>query len=500
MSSSSLRKRDEVDAKSTSDVNMIEMKKKRSDNDKTMKDLRAKIILIAELYEFRTKEMMSVLDQLIKTSRVTRANDVSSMFKSTKTIKKLKEMTTRLKKIAKKKKTYQEKNNTWATIARRRIAMIKFDVNATKTSTLSSKKELKIAMKMIEQKKIQMTQKMTSKKIVKKARDTSAKQSSRKNILTARCHFEEIIVLKINNEKSRKALKSNEEWTKEICEKTNLKRQMNVVIVHDIRVKNILNQNEKWEKKTIKALKKMNATFHSNLKIENIRWISKKNHKKNFSSMMLKLANLDMINKLIHHDILHEYTSKIVKYYESMSRIQQCFKCQKYDHKTYECRNKQTCEYCAKKHRIEHCDVKKQTNRHRCDACQENHVEWHIECSIRKKDWIKTKKTLRNKFVLHVVNTTTSSANISFFFMSTIFFAVTIEQKKRKITISTSQRNRFTSETKQQKQNEINVQTTTMKRILRKRKMSIISTVSHSSSQKTLVKWEKDVVIEKFND
>ena len=89
--------------------------------------------------------------------------------------------------------------------------MIKFDVDATKTSTLSSRRELKIAMKMIEQKKIQMTQKMTSKEIVKKARDTNAKQSSRKNILTARCHSEEIIVFKINNEKSRKALRSNEE-------------------------------------------------------------------------------------------------------------------------------------------------------------------------------------------------------------------------------------------------------------------------------------------------
>ena len=109
MLSSSLRERDEIDAKSTSDANMIEMKKKRNDSNKTMKKLRAKIILIAELYKSKTKEMMSVLDQLIKTSRVTRANDVSSVFKSTKTIKKLKKVTTRLKKIAKKKKTYQKK-------------------------------------------------------------------------------------------------------------------------------------------------------------------------------------------------------------------------------------------------------------------------------------------------------------------------------------------------------------------------------------------------------
>ena len=64
---------------------------------------------------------------------------------------------------------------------------------------------------MIEQEKIQMTQKMTSKEIVKKTRYIDAKQSSRKNILTTRCHFEEIIVLKINNEKSRKALRNDED-------------------------------------------------------------------------------------------------------------------------------------------------------------------------------------------------------------------------------------------------------------------------------------------------
>ena len=167
-----------------------------------------------------------------------------------------------------------------------------------------------------------MTQKITSKEIVRKIRIIETKQNSRKNILTSRYHFEEVIVLKINNVKSRKTLKSNEEWIKEIYEKTNLKRQMNVVIIHDIRVKSILNQDERREKKTSKTLKRMNATFHSNLKIEKLRWISKESHKKNFSSMMLKLANVDMTNKLIHYDILHEYTSKIMKYYESMNRIQ----------------------------------------------------------------------------------------------------------------------------------------------------------------------------------
>ena len=112
MSSSSSRERDEIDERSTSDVNTIEMKKKRNDDAKTMKDLRAKMIQIAKLYEFKAKKMTSALDQLIKTSRVTRINDVSTTLKSTSTIKKLKKMTARSKKIVEKKKTHQEKSNT----------------------------------------------------------------------------------------------------------------------------------------------------------------------------------------------------------------------------------------------------------------------------------------------------------------------------------------------------------------------------------------------------
>ena len=118
----------------------------------------------------------------------------------------------------------------------------------------------------------------------------------------------------------------------------------------------------------------------------------------------------------------------------------------------------------------------------------------------KKERLNQNKKLLRNKLVLYVASTTTSSANVFVFSLSTIFIAVAIEEKKRKIVTSTSQRDKLTSEIKQQKQNEINVQTTTMKRMLRKKEVSTISTISHSSSQKTLVKREEDVVVEKSND
>ena len=111
MSSLSLRRRDEIDAKSTNDVNTIEMKKKRNDNAKTVKDLRAKIIQIARLHELKAKKIMSALDELIKTSRVTRTNNILSTLKSISTIKILKKIITRLKKIVEKKKTHREKNN-----------------------------------------------------------------------------------------------------------------------------------------------------------------------------------------------------------------------------------------------------------------------------------------------------------------------------------------------------------------------------------------------------
>ena len=185
------------------------MKKKRNDNEKTMRDLRAKTILIAKLYKLKAKKMMNILDQLIRTSRATCTDDVLSMLKLIQTIKKLKKLTTNLKKIVEKKEILQKKNNTWATIARRDIAMIKLYIDTNKTLILSSKEELKMTIKIIEQNKIQMIQKIISKEIVKKTRDINVKQSSRKKILSTLYHFEEVIVLKISNEKSRKALRSN---------------------------------------------------------------------------------------------------------------------------------------------------------------------------------------------------------------------------------------------------------------------------------------------------
>ena len=88
--------------------------------------------------------------------------------------------------------------------------------------------------------------------------------------------------------------------------------------------------------------------------------------------------------------------------------------------------------------------------------------------------------------MLHVANMTTSSVNVFIFLMLIIFFAMTIEQKKnRDINIAKKQiheRDQIT------KENEINVQATTMKRMLKKKEISTISIISHSSSQKTLVK------------
>ena len=48
-------------------------------------------------------------------------------------------------------------------------------INTNKTLILSSKEQLKMTIKMIEQEKFQITQKITSKKIAKKTRDIDAK-------------------------------------------------------------------------------------------------------------------------------------------------------------------------------------------------------------------------------------------------------------------------------------------------------------------------------------
>lgn len=95
---------------------------------------------------------------------------------------------------------------------------------------------------------------------------------------------------------------------------------------------------------------------------------------KDYFSLLLELDNEAKINRLINKNILHENDNKMMKYYELVSKIKHCFKCQRYDHISYFCKKDQKCEFCKDEHKLKDCKYKEQLNQKRCVICKEAHT------------------------------------------------------------------------------------------------------------------------------
>ncbi len=154
---------------------------------------------------------------------------------------------------------------------------------------------------------------------------------------------------------SKKTLKKNDFWIKEISLNACLCEISFEVVIHEIKVEEM---SKNIEKKEMKALIKINKDIHSKMMIKKIKWLTKKSEQKRYISLMIHVISAEMMNKLINEKVCHEINIKITQFYNLSCRVHQCLKCQEYDHKMYECKNKQKCIYCALNHRLKHCFYK----------------------------------------------------------------------------------------------------------------------------------------------
>ncbi len=154
---------------------------------------------------------------------------------------------------------------------------------------------------------------------------------------------------------SKRILKKNDFWIKKISLNASLHEVSFKIIIHEIRIKEMFKD---IEKKRMKALIKINKDIHSKMMIEKVKWLIKNNEQKKYILLMIHVINAEIMNKLIDERVYHEINIKITQFYDSSCRTHQCLKCQDYDHKTYECRNKQRCIYCTLNHHLKHCSHK----------------------------------------------------------------------------------------------------------------------------------------------
>jgi len=150
-------------------------------------------------------------------------------------------------------------------------------------------------------------------------------------------------------------LKKNDFWIKEISLNASLHEVSFKIVIHEIKIEEMFKD---IEKKRTKALIKINKDIHLKMMIEKVEWLTKNSEQKRYISLMICIVSVEMMNKLIDEKICYEINIKITQFYDSSCRTYQCLKCQNYDHKTYECKNKQRCIYCALNHHLKHCFYK----------------------------------------------------------------------------------------------------------------------------------------------
>ncbi len=240
-------------------------------------------------------------------------------------------------------------------------------INVTSSVQNHCKKfEIKIFVKKKEKiKKIMM---ITTKNIVRWVREIDVDEmlSTRKNIKTMK-RWSNLLIFQVKIKDSKKILKKNGFWIKEISLNASLYEVSFKIVIHEIRIEEM---SKNIEKKRAKALIKINKDIHSKMMIEKVKWLTKNNEQKRYILLIIHVISAEMMNKLINERICHKIDIKITQFYDSNCKTHQCLKCQDYDHKTYECRNKQRCIYYMLDHHLKHCFHKQTWNMWKCETCQ----------------------------------------------------------------------------------------------------------------------------------
>ncbi len=329
---------------------IIAILQKNSIKTKNIHEKLNKLRILYELNERRNNELMlwrkmkrltEMIEKLTR-QRVT-ALTVNRCMKDQ--LKRLKKIMSRLeKKCIKKKKCV----DNWTKRVNEKSMMLfenhlVLSVNVT-SSVQNHCEKFKIKIFIKEQEKIKRIMMTTTENIVRWAREIDVDKMllTRKNIKTMK-RWSDLLIFWIKIKDSKRILKKNDFWIKEISLNASLRKVSFEIVIHEIKIKEMFKD---IKKKRMKALIKINKNIHSKMMIEKVKWLTKNSEQKKYISLMIRVVSAEMINKLIDEKICHEIDIKITQFYDSSCR----------------CRNKQRCVYCTLDHCLKHCFHKQTWN------------------------------------------------------------------------------------------------------------------------------------------
>jgi len=275
-----------------------------------------------------------------------------------------------------------------------------FNVNISSSMWNHCKKfEVKIFIK--EKEEVKRIMMITTKNIVKwvKEIDINKMLSMCKNIKMMK-RWLRLLIFQVKMKSSKRILKKNNFWIKKILSNACLHEISFEVVIHEIKVEEML---KNIKKKEVRMLIKINKDIHSEMMIEKIEWLIKKSEQKRYISLMIHVISAEMMNKLINEKVCHEINIKITQFYDLSCRMHQCLKYQEYDHKMYECKNKQKCIYCMLNHCLKHCFYKQTWNMWKCEACQDIHRVFDSQCHKRQAEKERIKRVTKHRSLYHVI-------------------------------------------------------------------------------------------------
>ncbi len=311
------------------------------------KNIHEKLNKLQVLYEFnerRNNELMlwkkmrrltKMIEKLTR-QRVT-VSTVNRCMKNQ--LKRLKKIISRLEKKFMKKK---RRVDNWAKRANEK-SMTSFENHLVLSVDVASSiqnhcKKFKIKIFIKEKEKIKRIMMITTENIVRWVREIEVDEmlSTRKNIKTMK-KWSNLLIFWVKTKDSKRILKKNDFWIKEVSLNASLCKVNFKIVIHEIKVKEMFKD---IKKKRMKTLIKINKDIHLKMMIKKVEWLTKNSEQKRYISLIICIVSVEMMNKLIDERIYHEINIKITQFYDLSCRTHQCSKCQNYDHKTYECKNK----------------------------------------------------------------------------------------------------------------------------------------------------------------
>ncbi len=240
-------------------------------------------------------------------------------------LKRLKKIMSRLKKKFAKKKRHVD---NWAKKVNKK-SMTSFESHLVFSADVALSvqnqcKKFKIKIFIKEKEKINRIMMITTKNIVRWAKEIDVDEtlSTRKNIETMK-RWLNLLIFWVKMKDSKRILKKNDFWIKEISSNISLHEVSFKVVIHEIKVEEM---SKDIKKKRAKALIKINKDIHLKMIIEKVEWLTKNNEQKRYVSLMIHVVSAEMINKLIDEKVCHEIDIKITQFYDSNCRIHQCLK------------------------------------------------------------------------------------------------------------------------------------------------------------------------------